>query len=113
MQSVGEQLAPVAARLRAEQSKVTPVSQVELTLRSSPELDFFQARQTALRWIAGRAGRPLPEQAWAGSDFDLEEVGPSARPRSRSTSHVTGPRGAAEQADAMGNALRARTPQLK
>jgi hypothetical protein len=51
-----------------------PVSQVALTLGKDPNA-FSIARNHVLSWINSRAGRPLPQEAWSGSQFELEEIG--------------------------------------
>lgn len=56
--------------------RVQPVSQVLLTLRSANrEQTFENVRMRVLDWMAHRAGKPLPQAAWAGHDFELQDVG--------------------------------------
>ncbi len=54
---------------------VRPVSQVELSLEGEAHPSFEQVREIALRWVAPRAGGRLPDSAWVGGDFELEDVG--------------------------------------
>jgi hypothetical protein len=57
-------------------SHVWSVSQVLLKFQSDdPKKTFVEIRNQALRWLAKRAGRPLPKDAWDGESFDLLEVG--------------------------------------
>ena len=74
--SLAEQLAPVAVRLRGSYSVVRPVSQVTLELRREHSADVFViARDAVINWVRLRAGRPLPPQASKGEAFELEDVG--------------------------------------
>ncbi len=74
--ALAEQLAPSAARARAAHPAVRLVSQVTLELRHEEDDDVFATtREIVLRWVDGRAGRPLPAHAWQGEGFELEEVG--------------------------------------
>jgi hypothetical protein len=74
--SLAEALKPVATALREHKSTIRPVSQVIVTLGASKGKNPFEAaRKSCLQWLAKRAGRPLPESAWNGSTFELEEVG--------------------------------------
>lgn len=62
--------------MRRRQSIVRPVSQVLLRLqRDDQRLLFDRVRTIVLEWIAGRSGRPLPDEAWHGASFELEEIG--------------------------------------
>jgi len=71
-----EQLRHMKGSIKRTYSTVQPVSQVVLTLRDNdPDTLFDEARRIALRWMNNRAGRPLPEKAWEGHDFDLTDVG--------------------------------------
>ena len=54
-------------------SVVRPVSEVAVELRG--EEAFETARSEVLRWMSRRVGRPLPENAWEGQGFALEDVG--------------------------------------
>jgi hypothetical protein len=73
---IAEQLEPLRARMRTTRPSVLAVSQTTLVLSPGDPLQGFQnSVQVILRWIAGRAGRRLPDQAWKGESFDLEEVG--------------------------------------
>jgi hypothetical protein len=61
---------------RASFSRVRSVSQVLLTFQSGdPKKTFGEIRMEALRWLANRAGRPLPKHAWDGESFDMLEAG--------------------------------------
>lgn len=74
--TMAEQLRPLQSRLRKRSAAVETVSQVSLHLVGTPMAkEFEQARQIALEWLAERAGRPLPKEAWAGRSFELEEIG--------------------------------------
>lgn len=75
MTVLSERLAPLARQLRDSQATVRPVSQAELTIQLDDEDAFLQSRRIVLEWIAQRAGQKLPEHAWTGEDFELEEVG--------------------------------------
>lgn len=71
-----EALKPLAAELRQQRPKIRPVSQIALTLTNGKQSDIFgRARRECLQWLANRAGRSLPQSAWNGESFDLEEVG--------------------------------------
>lgn len=72
---IAEALKPLAAQLRQQRSTVRPVSQVVLTLTESKGDPLVAARKACLQWMAKRAGRPIPEVAWNGESFELEEVG--------------------------------------
>lgn len=56
---------------------VRPVSQVNLSLTNAAGDDsvFRAVRESCLRWLNTRAGRPLPPQAWSGGSFEMEEIG--------------------------------------
>lgn len=69
-------MSALAAELRQKYASVHPVSQVVLTIDSEDtDLTLDRARSEILRWIAKRAGRPLPTTAWEGEAFDLDDVG--------------------------------------
>lgn len=73
---LAEALRPLAATLRQHRSNIRPVSQVIVTLGSSEKKDAFEvARKSCLQWLKNRAGRRLPDIAWEGKTFELEEVG--------------------------------------
>lgn len=75
-QTMAEQLRPIQPWVRQRHSAVVPVSQVLLQLLGPDKSQTFQkARGDVLSWISGRAGRALPDHAWKGESFDLEEVG--------------------------------------
>lgn len=74
--SLSEQLEPLASRMRKSISKVRPVSQVLITLPSADlESSFQKIHHEILKWAQKRAGRRLPDNAWEGDSFELEEVG--------------------------------------
>ena len=57
-------------------ASVAPVSQVTLNISGEKaEKTFERCRQEVLSWLANRVGKPLPESAWAGRSFEMEEVG--------------------------------------
>lgn len=58
---------------REPQSLVRPVSLV--TLQLTGEDAFAKAQKEALGWIQRRVGRRLPDDAWRGRGFALEDVG--------------------------------------
>jgi hypothetical protein len=64
------------ARTRQRLSAIKPVSQVVLSFKAAESVDTFVAiRTSCLRWISARSGRPLPDTAWNGETFDLEDIG--------------------------------------
>ena len=67
-------LSPLAVKLRQREATVRPVSQIILQLSADNDA-FNAARDTVLHWIDNRAGRKLPQIAWNGETFELEEVG--------------------------------------
>jgi hypothetical protein len=74
--SIAEQLQPLSTRIRQSRPSIVPVSQMSILLQSEDcEQVFCNSRQLILRWIADRAGRDLPNLAWNGDSFDLEEIG--------------------------------------
>ncbi|MDR5758610.1 hypothetical protein [Caballeronia sp. LZ035] len=75
-QDLKEQLAPVAAKLRECLSVVRPVSQVTLRLRPAKGHDrFTESIKHVLKWMNRRAGRSLPDAAWRGQSFELNDIG--------------------------------------
>lgn len=73
---LAEALKPLAAALRSPRSTIRAVSQVNLTLRSRTDADVFEtARNSCLHWLDNRSGRRLPDAAWQGETFELDEVG--------------------------------------
>ncbi|MGE0386746.1 MAG: hypothetical protein AB7Q97_18630 [Gammaproteobacteria bacterium] len=71
-----EVLRPLALSIRQRRSTIRPVSQVTLTLANNNSKDNFEAARTiCLKWLANRAGRRLPDSAWEGKSFELDEVG--------------------------------------
>ena len=76
MESLRDQLKPLRDKMRRQYAAVVPVSQIDLTLR--PEDDsvrFDSVVDSILKWLSNRAGRPLPDVAWKGSSFEIEESG--------------------------------------
>lgn len=52
------------------------VSQVALHLHGEESKETFAAaRDLVLRWVAPRAGSPLPPKAWEGESFELDAIG--------------------------------------
>jgi hypothetical protein len=61
---------------RPRRAEVRAVSQVVLSIPTSDAASCFAlVRDETLRWMARRAGRPLPRDAWDGKAFDLQDVG--------------------------------------
>lgn len=61
---------------RSRTAQVRAVSQVTFSVATSDaEACFDRVRNETLDWIARRAGRPLPADAWAGKSFELQDVG--------------------------------------
>lgn len=75
LNTLAEALRPVAAALRQHRSTIRPVSQVILTLGIDKKDAFEVARRSCLKWLGDRAGRRLPDSAWQGHTFELEEIG--------------------------------------
>jgi hypothetical protein len=75
MATIRDQGSQDCAQGRRPHGLVRPVSQVELHFDRADRPTFEEVRTIALRWIARRAGRPLPPSAWDGHDFELEDVG--------------------------------------
>lgn len=75
--TIGQQLDPLRQRLLQSHSTVSPVSAslLDIAGRFQGRDQFVVARDLVLQWIKGRSGRPLPEAAFRGESFDLEEVG--------------------------------------
>lgn len=74
--SMADALSPLANKMRGYRSAIRPVSQVTVTLGNEQGRDVFaDVRDDCLNWMANRAGRKLPEEAWKGKSFELEEVG--------------------------------------
>jgi hypothetical protein len=74
--SLREQLARAMDRPRQRYAHVQPVSQVVLRFPSANGPKAFAAiREQVLKWLGKRAGRPLPDEAWKGASFDLDDVG--------------------------------------
>ncbi len=58
------------------QPVVRPVSQVLMRLQPSGKQSVFdQARGIVLNWMSMRAGRTLPEHAWEGQSFTIDDIG--------------------------------------
>ena len=63
-------------QLRSHFSTVRPISQIIVTIPpSEAEGAFDGAIDEVLRWLARRAGRPLPPEAWERKSFELDDVG--------------------------------------
>jgi hypothetical protein len=74
--SMAQQLASLQPKLRQRYSSVVAISQVSLRLVGDDhDAAFEKARSQIVRWLAGRAGRPLPPEAQRGEPFELEELG--------------------------------------
>lgn len=59
-----------------KKAQVRAVSQVTFSIVTDDAPSCFeQVRNETLIWVARRAGRPLPAEAWAGRSFDLQDVG--------------------------------------
>lgn len=70
------QLSAATTRMRTGRALIEPVSQVALQLQSAGDADHFQVTATVvLRWMARRAGRKMPDEAWAIRSFELAEIG--------------------------------------
>jgi hypothetical protein len=70
------QLAPLAAKMRTGRALIEPVSQVTLRLGPVDRKDRFADSVAAvLKWMSPRAGRKLPDEAWAIKSFELADVG--------------------------------------
>ena len=58
------------------QSIVRPVSQVLIRLQSSgTQSAFDKAQGIVLNWMSTRAGRTLPNHAWEGQSFTIDDIG--------------------------------------
>lgn len=58
------------------QSIVRPVSQVLIRLQSSgAQSAFDKAQGIVLNWMSTRAGRTLPNHAWEGQSFTIDDIG--------------------------------------
>lgn len=74
--SLSEQLSQIAPRIRLGRPVVRLVSQVILELRGEDGQALFKrAQKEILRWINGRTGQTLPQSAWDGESFELEDIG--------------------------------------
>jgi hypothetical protein len=72
----GPELSIRQGRLPRSGTRVTPISQVSMRLLvADAEAAFGEVRNDVLNWIAERAGRPLPPEAWRGQTFELQDVG--------------------------------------
>lgn len=61
---------------RVSTTRVRPISQVTFQLHAADiEKAFVDVRTRILHWIVKRAGKPLPQEAWRGEDFELLDVG--------------------------------------
>lgn len=74
--SLADQLLPLKDRLQPPRVTVVPVSQITLSLEGADSAVVFKrAQDQILKWVGNRAGRPLPERAWKGESFELDDVG--------------------------------------
>lgn len=63
-------------RVRDGRAIVRPVSQITLKLKPTVgKVRFDEVVAECLRWLARRAGRTLPEVAWAQGSFELTDIG--------------------------------------
>lgn len=70
------QLAPMATRMRSSHALIEPVSQVSMRLLPVSGKDrFAEGAASVLKWMARRAGRKLPKEAWELKSFELADVG--------------------------------------
>ena len=59
-----------------QQSVVRPVSQIVFKLQPDGEQSVLEkSRDIILRWMSRRAGPPLPQDAWSGRSFALDDIG--------------------------------------
>ena len=66
----------LGASSRKNESLVRPISQVVLKIPKNVNASAFEnTRKVILEWINRRAGRPLPEEAWKGESFTVQEIG--------------------------------------
>ena len=72
--NIREKLAPLATALRRKEALVQPISQVLVNLPRNPAA-FGKARDRVVGWMNDRAGRKLPQAAWEGRSFALDEIG--------------------------------------
>jgi len=71
-----DQLAPIAAKQREGHSLIRVVSQITVTLKPIERRDRFkEVVREVVQWMARRAGRKLPDEAWEGESFELTDVG--------------------------------------
>ena len=57
-------------------STIRPVSQIVLRLRpDGDESVLDKSRSIILNWMSRRAGPPLPQEAWNGQSFALDDIG--------------------------------------
>ena len=72
-----EQSTTSALSLQSPQrSIIRPVSQVVLKLHPDGERSVLdESRDIILRWMSRRAGPPLPQDAWSGDSFTLDDIG--------------------------------------
>ena len=75
-QTIAEQLQPHRRQLRQRYASVVPVSQVSLKIQAQPKSDrLVEMRNSILGWMSNRVGKPLPQGAWSGESFEIDEVG--------------------------------------
>ena len=75
-QTIAEQLQPHRRQLRQRHASVVSVSQVLLEIQAQSKSDrLVEMRNSVLRWMSNRVGKPLPKGAWSGESFEIDEVG--------------------------------------
>lgn len=71
-----EHVTPIAAKLKEGRSVIRPVSQVTLRLKPIEGKDRYASTvDSILRWMAQRAGKTLPNDAWQRRSFELSDIG--------------------------------------
>lgn len=66
----------ISSQARSRSSVIRPVSQVLLRIGArSTGSSFDRTRDTIVNFIDRRAGLKLPDEAWRGESFELEEIG--------------------------------------
>lgn len=76
LESFSQQIRSIATAVRTVSPSIRMVSQVSVRLTRAYEGDTFDAARAAiLRWMAKRSGRRLPNEAWEGRSFVLEDIG--------------------------------------
>jgi hypothetical protein len=66
----------MSATFQIRRARVIAVSQVSLAIPTETTAETFErVRLATLDWMAARAGKPLPKEAWSGAAFDLQDIG--------------------------------------